>query len=339
MNQTVQKLLASYKGILAADESTPSIEKRFLAIGLQSTEELRKAYRTMLFTTPDIEKYISGVILFDETIKQGLGKILLDKGILVGIKVDMGLESFNNSDEKVTKGLDGLSERLDEYQKLGATFTKWRTVIKISDIYPTDAFLTETLTRMADYAKLVQDKGMVPIVEPEVLLDGNHTNTRCEEISTKVLKRLFEILKEKNVDLDSLILKASMVIPGKESGVIVMPLEVSNSTLRTFQNSVPTEVNGIVFLSGGQTPDQATFNLNEIAKLNKDKQSLTSLKQSLASSTGKKFGPWELSFSFGRALQEEAMKEWLGRQENVEKAQTIFLERLQKVSKARMGVL
>lgn len=323
MNETVQKLLAPEKGILAADESTPSITKRFAVLGLISTPELNKKYREMLFSTPDFEKYISGVILFEETLNQGLGSILSDKGVLIGIKVDQGLESYKDTDEQITKGLEGLSERLDEYKKLGATFTKWRTVIKISDIYPSDSFLDEALGRMADYAKLVQDKGMVPIVEPEVLLDGNHTNTRCEEISTKTLRKLFEILKNKNVDLSQMILKPSMVIPGKESGVIVMPLEVSNSTLRTLQNSVPNEVPGIVFLSGGQSPDQATFNLSEMNKLNKDK----------------KFGNWELSFSFGRALQEEAMKAWSGKDENVAVAQEVFTERLQKVSKARQGEL
>jgi len=323
MNQTVQRLIAPYKGILAADESTPSITKRFAALGLTSTPELNRKYREMLFTTTDIEKYVSGVILFGETIKQGLGQILKEKGIEVGIKVDEGLESFNGTDEQLTKGLDGLSERLEEYKNLGATFTKWRMVVKITDNFPSDPFLTENLNRMADYAKIVQDHGMTPIVEPEVRLDGNHTNTRCEEITTKTLKKLFEVLKSKNVDFDNLILKASMVIPGNKSGVIVMPLEVSNSTLRTLQNSVPTEINGIVFLSGGQTPDQATFNLNEINKLNKDH----------------KFGNWDLTFSYGRALQEEAMKVWAGKDENVEAAQKVFIERLQKVSKARMGEL
>ena len=323
MNQTVQKLSQAYKGILAADESTPSIQKKLLSVGLKSTEELRKAYRTMLFTTPDIEKYVSGVILYEETLKQGLGEIIKAKGIEVGIKVDMGLESFNDTEEMVTKGLEGLSERLEEYKKLGATFTKWRMVVKITDNFPSEPFLTESLNRMADYAKLVQEKGMTPIVEPEVLLDGNHTNTRCEEITTKVYRRLFEVLKEKNVDLDNLVLKASMVIPGKESGVIVMPLEVSNSTLRTLQNSVPNEVSLIVFLSGGQTPDQSTFNLNEINKLNIDK----------------KFGKWELSFSFGRALQDEALKVWLGKTENTVSAQGVFIDRLFKVSKARQGEL
>lgn len=323
MNSTIQKLSTSYKGILAADESTPSIQKKLLAVGLQSTEEIRKAYRTMLFSTPDLEKYISGVILFEESLNQGLGQMLIEKGIEVGIKVDQGLESFNDTEEKVTKGLEGLSERLESYKKLGASFTKWRAVIKISDIYPSDLFLIETLTRMADYAKLVQSKGMVPIVEPEVLLDGKHTNTRCEEITTKVLKRLFEILEQKEVSLNDLILKASMVIPGNESGVIVMPLEVSNSTLRTLQNSVPNEVLLIVFLSGGQTSEQSIFNLNEIVKLNK----------------GSKFGQWDLSFSFGRALQDEALAVWNGKAENVSLAQETFLEVLKKTSSARMGEL
>lgn len=323
MNQTVQLISTPYKGILAADESTPSIAKKFEGVGLISTPELNKKYREMLFTTPDIEKHVSGVILFDETIKQGLGQILKDKGIEVGIKVDEGLESFNNTDEQITKGLDGLSERLDKYKNLGATFAKWRMVVKISDLYPSDAFLAESLNRMADYAKIVQSKGMVPIVEPEVLMDGNHTNTRCEETTTKILRSLFEILKGKEVDLDAVILKASMVIPGNKSGVIVMPLEVSNSTLRTLQNSVPSEVKSIVFLSGGQTPDQATFNLNEIAKLNKDH----------------KFGSWDLTFSFGRALQDEALNVWKGKDENIVAAQNVFLERLQKVSKARQGEL
>lgn len=323
MKQTVQLLSTPYKGILAADESTPSIAKKFANIGLISTPELNKKYREMLFTTPDIEKYISGVILYDETIKQGLGDILIAKEIAVGIKVDEGLESFNETEEKITKGLEGLSDRLDEYKKLGATFTKWRAVFKISDIYPSEDFINQNLSRMADYAKLVQDKGMVPIVEPEVLLDGKHTNTRCEEITTKVLRRLFEILKEKNVDLASMVLKASMVIPGKESGVIVMPLEVSNSTLRTLQNSVPNEVPLIVFLSGGQTAEQSVFNLNEIAKLNK----------------GAKFGQWDLSFSFGRALQDEALSVWNGKDENLSMAQKQFIKIMSKASLASVGEL
>lgn len=323
MNNTAQRLLTSYKGILAADESTPSITKKFESVGLVSTPELNKKYREMLFTTPDIEKYISGVILFDETIKQGLGEVLKGKGIVVGIKVDQGLEKYKDTDQKITKGIEGLKERLEEYKKLGAEFTKWRAVFNISDLYPTDEFITDNLKLMANYAKTVQEVGLLPIVEPEVLYDGNHTNTRCEEVTTKVLKRLFEILKENSVDLNNLILKTNMVMPGKDSGVVVMPLEVSNATLRTFSNSVPNEVPGIVFLSGGQTTEQSIFNLNEIVKLNLEKR----------------IGNWDLSFSFGRALQQDALTIWNGKDENIGDAQAVFVEVLKKTSKARMGEL
>lgn len=323
MNTTAQRLLTPYKGILAADESTPSITKRFESVGLVSTPELNKKYREMLFTTPDIEKYISGVILYDETIKQGLGEVLKEKGIVVGIKVDEGLEKYKSTDQKITKGIEGLKERLEEYKNLGAEFTKWRGVINISDLYPTDEFITDNLSLMAKYAKIVQEMGMLPIVEPEVLYDGNHTNTRCEEVTTKVLKKLFEILNNENVEIENLILKTSMIMPGKDSGVVVMPLEVSNATLRTFKNSLPSNLPGVVFLSGGQTTDQAIFNLNEIAKLNQ----------------GKEFGNWDLSFSFGRALQNDALSVWMGDDNNIVKAQSKFLEVLKKTSLAREGTL
>lgn len=323
MEDTIEKIFSPEKGILAADESTGTITKRFAALGLTSTPELNKKYRQMLFSTADIEKYISGVILYDETIKQGLGEVLKEKGIVVGIKVDGGLENYKDTEQKVTKGLEGLDQRLVEYKKMGAQFTKWRGVVNISDIYPTDEFLEETLGRMAEYAKIVQENEMVPIVEPEVLYDGNHTNARCEEIETKVLQKLFKLLKDKGVDLKNTILKASMVLPGKDSGVTMMPLEVSNSTLRTFQNSVPSEIPGIVFLSGGQTSDQAMFNLNEIVKLNETS----------------KFGPWDLSFSFGRALQNDAMSTWAGKDENIDAAQEVFSKVLKKASLARMGKL
>ena len=321
MNSTVQRLLAPYKGILAADESTKTIEKRLMAYGLQSTEEIKQAYRKMLFTTPDIEKYINGIILYKDSLN--FIPLLNQKGIIAGIKVDEGLESFNDFEEQVTKGLDGLSERLDEYKNLGARFTKWRAVIKISDLYPSDAFLEENLSRMAKYAKLVQEKEMTPIVEPEILLDGNHTTTRCENITTKTLKKLFELLNREGVDLSNLLLKTSMVLPGKDSGVTVMPLEVSNTTLRTLKNSIPSNLPGIVFLSGGQTPDQAINNLNEIVKLNLNKS----------------FGPWDISFSYSRALQNDALATWIGKEENTADAQDIFGKRLQMVSKARMGEL
>jgi fructose-bisphosphate aldolase class I len=320
MHETVQKLLAQGKGILAADESTKTIDKRFAALEIESTPETHKKYREMLFTTPGIENYISGVILFEESVEQGLQKILEDKGIVPGIKVDGGLEPFNETEEQVTKGLGGLAERLTKYTGMGLKFSKWRGVFKINDKYPSDAFYEENLTRMARYAKISQDAGLVPIVEPEILLEGNHTTTRCSETIDETLTILFKKLDEINVDITKLLVKTSMSLPGPESGVKALPLEVANSTLRALNKSVPREVPGIVFLSGGQTPDEATDNLNEIIKL-------------------KENAPWQISFSFSRALQEEAMKEWGGKDENIALAQKVFIMRLEKVSNARNGKL
>lgn len=320
MEETIQKLLAPGKGILAADESTTTITKRFADIGLTSTPELNKKYREMLFATPGIENYISGVILYDETARQGLQKMLQDKGIVPGIKVDGGLEPFNGTDEKLTKGLEGLADRLREYSSMGLRFTKWRGVIAISDIVPTDAFLEEDMGRMADFAKVSQDNNFVPIVEPEVLIDGNHTTTRCAEIEEKTLKVLFKKLSEKGVDLTKLLLKTSMVLPGKDSGVVAAPLEVANATLRTLRNSVPKEVPGIVFLSGGQESWDAIEHLDKIVDL--------------ASAD-----PWQISFSYSRALQDEARKVWVGKDDNMDEAQTVFLGKLKEVGLARQGQL
>lgn len=263
--------------------------------------------------------------MFDETVRQSIeGKpfpqYLVERTIVPGIKVDGGLEPFNGTEEQITKGLEGLGDRLKEYSGIGLKFTKWRAAISISDIFPTDAFLEEDLRRMTEFAKVSQDNGFIPIVEPEILLDGNHTTTRCEEVETKVLKLLFDKLKTAGVDLTQVILKTSMVLPGKESGVKAEPLEVANATLRTLKNSVPPEIPGVVFLSGGQTPDEATNNLNEIVKLKGD-------------------APWQLSFSFARALQEEAMAVWAGKDGNVAKAQEVFYARTKKVSQARKGEL
>ena len=318
MEEIIKKLLAPSKGLLAADESTHTIEKRFAAVGLQSTAELNRKYREILFTTPGIEKYLGGVILFDESVRQGLNKILDQKGIVPGIKVDGGLEPFNGTEEQITKVPEDLEAKLKEYFEKGLRFTKWRVAIMISGIFPTDAFLEEDLNRMVEFAKVSQAEGFVPIVEPEVLLDGNHTTTRCAEISVKVWHILFEKLKIAGVDLKNLILKTNMVLPGKDSGVKAEPLEIAEATLRSLKKSVPPEVGGIVFLSGGQTPDEATNNLNEIEKR-------------------KDGSPWPISFSFSRALQEETMKEWLGKDENVGPAQKTFLNRLVMVSKARNG--
>lgn len=326
MQETIDNLLAPGRGILAADESTKTISKRFEALGLTSTPELNKKYREMLFATLGIENYISGVILFDETVRQRLdnGKTFLEylfeKKIASGVKVDEGLEAFNDSPEQVTKGLETLDARLKEYAQMGLKFSKWRGVFMISDMYPSKPFYEEDLTRMAKFAKISQDNGIVPIVEPEVLLDGNHTTTRSSETLDTTLTILFEKLKLENVDLKNLILKTSMALPGPESGVHALPLETANATLRALKRAVPPEVPGIVFLSGGQTPDDATMNLNEIIKLKGD-------------------APWQLTFSFSRALQQEAMAVWAGKGENVSAAQETFLKRLEMVSKARKGEL
>lgn len=325
MQETIGKLLADGHGLLAADESTKTITKRFAALGLTSTPELNRKYREMLFTTPGIEEFLGGIILFDETVKQSTGskpfpEYLAGRGIVPGIKVDGGLTPFNGTEEEITQKQVGLADRLKEYSGMGLKFTKWRGAFSISDIFPTDSFLNENLDRMTEFAKISQEGGFVPIVEPEVLLDGNHTTTRCEEVETKVLRLLFGKIKAAGIDLTQIILKTSMVLPGKESGVRAEPLEVANVTLRTLKNSVPPEVPGIVFLSGGQTPDEATNNLNEIVKLKAD-------------------SPWQLSFSFARALQEEAMSEWAGKEENIAKAQEIFYARAKKVSLARRGEL
>jgi len=325
MEETVQKLLAPGKGILAADESSGTISKRFAGIGLESTPELNRKYREMLVTTPGIENFLGGVIFFDETAHQSVGEksfpeYLTEKGIVPGIKVDEGLEPFNETEEQVTKGIETLDERLKAYTPMGLKFTKWRAAIQISDIYPSDAFLDEDMERLAKFAEISQGNGFVPIMEPEILLSGNHTTTRCDEIETKVLQVLFEKIKAKNVNLKNLLLKTSMVLPGRDSGVKAEPLEVANATLRALKKSVPPEVAGIVFLSGGQSPDEATNNLNEIVKLKGD-------------------APWDISFSFARALQGEAMKEWHGMDEKVASAQEIFIKRLEKVSNARNGKL
>ena len=325
LESIAKKLVAQGKGILAADESTKSIVKKFTKIGIESSPETNRKYRELLVTTPEIENYLSGVIFFDETVNQEVnGKKFPDfvgsRGILPGIKVDAGLEPFNDTEEQVTKGLDGLAERLKNYTSQGLKFTKWRGVFKISDLYPSDAFYDENLERMATFAKLSQENGLVPIVEPEVLLEGNHTTTRSSEVIDETLKRLFEALKRKEVFLPGLILKTSMALPGPDSGVRALPLEVANATLRAIKRSVPDEVSGVVFLSGGQSADETTNNLNEIEKLKGD-------------------APWEISFSFLRALSGEALEKWAGKDENVVAAQEVFLKRVKMVASARKGEL
>ena len=312
------------KGILAADESTPTIQKRFATIAVESTEANRRNYRELLFTTPGIEEFISGVILFDETLRQStsddipFSRYLTQKGILPGIKVDKGakdLAGFKN--EKVTEGLDGLRARLTEYRELGARFAKWRAVITIGREFPTRFGIEANAHALARYAALCQEAGLVPIVEPEVLMDGAHTIQRCRDVTAETLQRVYAALFDHCVYLEGTLLKPNMVLSGKECPVQAGPVEVADATLGCFRQVVPAAVPGIVFLSGGQSSIQATENLNAI------------------NARGQQ--PWELSFSFGRALQEDALKTWQGAGANKKAAQNAFYHRSRCNSAARNG--
>jgi len=324
MEETIKTLMANGKGILAADESLPSIKKRFEKIGVESTDQNRRAYRNMLFSTNGVEEFISGVILFDETLRQSsmdeilFPEFLAKKPLIPGIKVDLGTKSlgfFEN--EKITEGLDGLDKRFAEYFELGARFSKWRAVILIGPNMPSDYALKVNMFTLARYAVLSQEAGIVPIVEPEVLMDGSHSSEVCEEITTKVHQMLFEVLRSAKVKLENLILKTNMIVPGKKSEGKMDSQTVAQMTTRCLKNGVPTNVGGIVFLSGGMSELDATKNLNEINKI-----------EGL---------PWRLTFSYGRALQDTALTTWAGRSENVEAAQKQFLKRAKLNSLASMG--
>lgn len=322
--ETIKRILASDKGILAADASTPTITKRFDKASIESTEETRRQFRQLLVTTPDLEKYIGGIILFDETIRQKLdsgmpfAKHVASRGILPGIKVDEGTEPFGESEnEKVTKGLDGLTKRLGEYVEMGAKFTKWRAVIKIGEGIPTQECIQANADILAESAQESQEKGLVPIVEPEVLMDGTHTIKKCEEVTIETLQAVFKSLKTQGVDLEGIILKPNMVLPGKESGQGVSAPEIAQATIRALRSSVPTKVPAIVFLSGGQEAKLATERLNEICK-----------------TPGL---PWKLGFSFERALEGPAIEIWKGKPENVSGAQAALLHRAKMNSLARRG--
>lgn len=321
LKSTAKSMVATGKGILAADESSKTIQKRFDKIGLKSTPDTNLTYRKMLFTAPGIEKYISGIILFDETIRQSIGDLtvpeyLAGKGILSGIKVDKGaVDSLNFPGEKITEGLGGLGERLKEYAQMGAKFAKWRAVIAIGQNLPTDNCIEANMEELAKYAFLCQEQNIVPIVEPEVLMDADNTLEICKEVTVKTLKALFAKLVEHKVILEGIILKPNMIISGKKCPTQASSIEVARATVSTFLEVMPSELPGIVFLSGGQTPDQATENLAQINKI--------------AGS------PWQLSYSYGRALQDEALTVWAGKEENIEVAQKTFLERAKKVSDAR----
>ena len=324
LESIARSLVPDGKGILAADESFPTIQKRFDQIDVLSTEETRRDYRQMLFTTTGIEKFISGVILFDETLRQStqdgkpLTGILEAKGILPGIKVDKGAKSMAGFPmETVTEGLDGLRERLIEYAKLGARFTKWRAVIRIGSNIPTKSNIDANAHALARYAALCQEVELVPIVEPEVLMAGNHDLDKCEIATTAVLKSVFSELYKQRVFLEGVLLKPNMVTPGKDSARKVSVAEVAEATIRCLKRTVPATMPGIVFLSGGQSPELATAHLNAMNAI------------------GEK--PWELSFSYGRALQQPVLHAWKGKSANISDAQKAFYHRANCNSAARYG--
>ena len=324
LESTALAIVAPGRGILAADESTPTIKKRFDAIQVESTEDNRRAYRQMLFTTQGAEQYVSGVIFFDETLRQSADdgtpfpKLLTERGILPGIKVDKGAKDLAGAKgEKVTEGLDGLRERVAEYAGLGAKFAKWRAVIDIADDVPSDYCLDANAHALARYAALCLEGGIVPIVEPEVLMDGGHDLRRCYDVTERTLRRTFGALDDQRVPIEQIVLKPNMIVPGKKCSTQASVREVAEATLHCFRRCVPAAVPGIVFLSGGQSEEEATAHLNEMNKLGG--------------------GPWELSFSYGRALQASALKAWGGKAENLAAGQQAFLHRAKCNGAARSG--
>lgn len=315
LEATAKAMVETGKGILAIDESTPTIGKRFDTINLESTEENRRAYRDLLITNPGGKEYISGMILFDETIRQAtndgvpFAKALIDQGIMPGIKVDTGAKDFAlHANEKVTEGLDGLRERLAEYKELGAKFAKWRAVITIGNNIPSQACIDANTHALARYAGLCQEAGIVPMVEPEVLMDADNTIETCYEVTEKTLATLFATLKSQDVSIEHTILKTNMVISGKQCSTQADVQEVADQTVKCLLKNVPAELPGIVFLSGGQSDELATAHLNAMNASNPDL-------------------PWPLSFSYGRALQAPCLKAWGGKPENVEAAQKALLHR------------
>jgi fructose-bisphosphate aldolase class I len=317
-------LVADGKGILAADETSPTLTKRFEALGIQSTVESRRAYREMLFTVPGASDFISGVIMYDETIRQKgsagipLTHVLAKQGVVPGIKVDTGAKILAGSaDERVTEGLDGLRDRLAEYHGLGARFAKWRAVIRIGDGLPSPACVSANAHALARYAALCQEGGLVPIVEPEVLMEGAHTLERCEEVTGLVLHAVFGALFDQRVSLPSMLLKPNMVIAGKDCPRQASVEEVATATLRCLRRHVPAAVPGIAFLSGGQSERAATAHLNAISRL-----------------PGR---PWKVTFSYGRALQDPALQAWHGRDENCKAGQQALAHRARCIGAASLG--
>jgi fructose-bisphosphate aldolase, class I len=324
LSGTAKELVAAGKGILAADESTGTIKKRLDAIGVESTPDTRRAYRQLLFSTPGLGEHISGVILYDETIRQYADddtpfSLLLEKaGVIPGIKVDTGTKALASfPGETVTEGLDGLRERLLEYKQLGARFAKWRATLFIGSGLPTDFALMANAHAMARYAALCQEAEIVPIVEPEVLMDGDHHIDACGEATARILVTLYEQLAAHRVDLPGSLLKVNMVLCGKGCPSQVTDLEITEATVGCLTRNVPAEVPGVVFLSGGQIDVDATARLNEMNKLGPH--------------------PWELSFSYGRALQDASLKAWAGKESNVAAAQLSLAHRARMNGLARSG--
>jgi len=322
--ETAEAIVADHKGILAADESTSTIKKRFDSIDVESTEENRRAYRDLLFTAPGIEDSIGGVIMYDETIRQSshdgtpFAELLAAKGVIPGIKVDTGAHDMAGfPGEKVTEGLDGLRERFEEYYALGARFAKWRAVITIGNGIPTDACIDANAHALARYAALSQAAGLVPIVEPEVLMDADNSIEVCDSVTGRTLRAVFAALFAFDVHLRGILLKPNMVIPGKGAGDQSSSDQIAVMTVHNFRRHVPALVPGIVFLSGGQSEVQATENLNAINRV--------------------PGAPWPLSYSYGRALQASALEAWRGDPANVEAGQAAFIHRARMNSTAVAG--
>jgi fructose-bisphosphate aldolase, class I len=324
LQATVDALVQKGKGVLAADESSPTIAKRFKAIGVESTEENRRAYRQLLVAAPGLGEFISGVILFEETLGQRtddgtpLPQLAARQGIVPGIKVDAGkIPLAHAPGDEITQGLDGLAKRLVGYKLLGARFAKWRAVYNVSATLPSRLAIEANAQALASYAAICQEQGVVPIVEPEVLIDGDHTLERCAEVTEAVLHEVFHALHRHGVVLEHTLLKPSMVVPGKEHAHQAKPAEVAAWTIAILKRAVPAAVPGIFFLSGGQTPAEASANLDAINRLGTQ--------------------PWQLSFSYGRALQDPAMKAWRGQAANARETQNALLKRARLNGAAREG--
>ena len=330
LSAIAKKLVSKNKGVLAADESSPTIQKRFDSIGIESTENNRRDYRELLFSTNGIEDYISGIILYEETLFQTsqngnlLIDLLKDKKIIPGIKVDKSTKDMTGfKDEKITEGLDGLYDRIANYQSQGAEFTKWRAVITIGNSIPTNECIELNAIYLARYALISQEVGLVPIVEPEILMDGDHSINSCYEATNKTLNEVFNQLDKHKVNLSGILLKPNMVLSGKESSDRANKNQVAEMTLKCFRDIIPKNVPGIIFLSGGQSDLESIDNLDAINKLAKQTGNI----------------PWELSFSYGRGLQSSTLNKWNGNSDNVQISQKEFIDRCKMVSDARNGQL